>query len=161
MPDFIQTLFLTVAHLFSFLSSSCSCWKYLSGQTPSLGQTSKLLHNFSVNTKWSYYIVTQLFLFTSNSTVLIAANSTVLVAANSTGLITANSTVLIAASSTVLITTNSTVIIMANSTVLITLNSSCSYILYQESTLLCRLWSLHCSATLKYILISDYACLTF
>ena len=78
MLDFIQTPRLTVARLFSFLSSSCSCWKILSWtDSVSWPNSRVLVHNFFC---------------TLNSTCSCTSNSTYSYTANSTCSCTSNST---------------------------------------------------------------------
>ena len=57
LSDFVQTPHLTAARLFSFMSSSCSCWKILSRQT------AELLHIFHVTSNLNFSVCVELKLF--------------------------------------------------------------------------------------------------
>ena len=136
-------LFVELVKHCSYLSNfKCSC---------SLNFNCNFLWTRGVLINCSYYVELQLFSFCRTSSALVCQTSTVLIRQTSTVLVRRTSTGLIAA------------------------NFNCSYyveltshlrccILYQESTLLCQLWTLHYSADLKYhcsYWSCDYACLIF
>ena len=145
----------------SFLSSSCSCWKILSGWTPSLGQTSKLLHDFSVNAKcsctsnsMSYTSHSNLFSYVDLKLFSCCIELKVFHSTLSEFTQLCERVLLFCILSSWKVPS---VVLSSMHTpwrvpLFCTLHSiqERHCILYQESTQLCRLWTLYCSATLKY-----------